>query len=142
MTSTTATQKLRHWSPRLLALLDASDADGRGAYPVRPLFQIPAPHAWKTFPGGRITIVGDAAHVTLPNGEGANLAMLDGAEVALAIASARDGALLEGKITEFEKAMMERGAKSAGRATMLMNEFIFPENGAAAAVEIFKKLAD
>ncbi|KAJ7216741.1 hypothetical protein B0H12DRAFT_979896, partial [Mycena haematopus] len=73
------------WSPRLLALLDASDADGRAAYPVRALFQLPAPHAWKTFPGGRITIVGDAAHVSFPNGEGANLAMLDGAEAALAI---------------------------------------------------------
>ncbi|KAJ7216727.1 hypothetical protein B0H12DRAFT_1194429 [Mycena haematopus] len=128
------------WSPRLLALLDAAD---REAYPVRPLFQLPAPHAWKTFPGGRITIVGDAAHVTLPNGEGANLAMLDGAEAALAIASARDGALLEGKITEFEKVMMERGAKSVDKAIMLKNKFISPEpRSAAATVEFFEKLAE
>ncbi|KAJ7274291.1 hypothetical protein B0H12DRAFT_1042502, partial [Mycena haematopus] len=76
------------WSPSLLALIDASGVDTKEPYPVRPLFQLPSPHSWKTFPGGRITIVGDAAHVTFPNGEGANLAMLDGAEAALAIASA------------------------------------------------------
>ncbi|KAF7338832.1 FAD-dependent monooxygenase [Mycena sanguinolenta] len=132
------------WSPRLLALLDASAecASDAERYPVRPLFQLASPHAWPTFPGGRITIVGDAAHVTFPNGAGANLAMLDGAEVALAIASARDGTALEGKIAEFEKGMMVRGAESAEQADMMKNNFIFPDGGAKAAVELFKKFVD
>ncbi|KAJ7712345.1 hypothetical protein B0H14DRAFT_2414290, partial [Mycena olivaceomarginata] len=74
------------------------------SYPVRSLFALPSPHAWETFPGGRITIVGDAAHLSFPNGEGANLAMLDGAEVALAIASARDSAMLGRKHRRVERA--------------------------------------
>ncbi|KAJ7902764.1 putative monooxygenase [Mycena olivaceomarginata] len=86
------------WPPRLLALLDASAASaaeaGGAPCPVRSLFALSSPHAWETFPGGRITIVGDSVHLSFPNGEGANLAMLDGAEMALAIASARDSAML------------------------------------------------
>jgi hypothetical protein len=83
------------WLPCLLALLDASATEAGGApCPVRSLFALSSPHAWETFPGGRITIVGDSAHLSFPNGEGANLAILDGAEMALAIASARDSAML------------------------------------------------
>ncbi|KAJ7811540.1 hypothetical protein B0H14DRAFT_3754996 [Mycena olivaceomarginata] len=96
------------WPPRLLALLDASAASAASAAeaggapcPVRSLFALSSPHAWETFPGGRITIVGDSAHLSFPNGEGANLAMLDGAEMALAIASARDSAMLGRNIAEY-----------------------------------------
>ncbi|KAJ6513142.1 FAD dependent oxidoreductase [Mycena sanguinolenta] len=128
------------WSPRLHSLLDAAAADAQELpYPVRPLFQLPSPHSWKTFPGGRITIVADAAHLCFPNGEGANLAMLDGAEVALAIASARDGAMLEEKITEFEKEMMTRGAASAKRAAIVQEKFIFHEHGARGRLEFFQQ---
>ncbi|KAJ6513143.1 monooxygenase, partial [Mycena sanguinolenta] len=127
------------WSPRLHALLDAAAADALEPYPVRALFQLPSPHSWKTFPGGRITIVGDAGHASFPNGQGANLAMLDGAEVALAIASARDGAMLEEKITEFERGMMARGAASAKKATMIQEKFIFHERGAAGTLEFLQQ---
>ncbi|KAJ7825411.1 kynurenine 3-monooxygenase [Mycena olivaceomarginata] len=130
------------WSPRLLALLDASAASaaeaGGAPYPVRALFALPSPHAWEPFPGGRITIVGDAAHLSFPNGEGANLAMLDGAEVALAIASARDSAMLGRNIAEFEKGMMERGVKSSAKGFFMRDHYIFHENGAAGAAEFFR----
>ncbi|KAJ7274283.1 hypothetical protein B0H12DRAFT_1228055 [Mycena haematopus] len=128
------------WSPSLHALLDAAGVDGQEPYPVRPLSQLPSPHSWKTYPGGRITIVGDAAHVTFPNGEGANLAMLDGAEVALAIASARDGAMLEQKINEFEKGMMERGARSATKAILMKDGFMCNERGATGATEFLQTM--
>ncbi|KAJ6513140.1 monooxygenase [Mycena sanguinolenta] len=129
------------WSPRLHALLDVAAADAQELpYPVRPLFQLSPSHSWKTFPGGRITIVGDSAHLSIPNGEGANLAMLDGAEVALAIASARDGAMLEERIAEFEKEMMVRGAASAKKGAMILENFIFHERGAAGTLEFFRMM--
>jgi 2-polyprenyl-6-methoxyphenol hydroxylase-like FAD-dependent oxidoreductase len=127
------------WSPRLLALLDASAAEAGGApCRVRSLFALSSPHAWETFPGGRITIVGDAAHLSFPNGEGANLAMLDGAEMALAIASARDSTMLERNIAEFEKQMMERGVGSSAKGFFMRDHYIFHENGAAGAAEFFR----
>ncbi|KAJ7223898.1 hypothetical protein B0H12DRAFT_1078027 [Mycena haematopus] len=129
------------WAPALHALLDAAGAEGREPYPVRLLFHLPAPHKWETFPGGRITIVGDAAHGTFPNGEGANLGMLDGAEVALAIASARDDAGLERNVIEFEKGMRERGGESAAKANMIKDKFIFHERGAVGAKEFMLKRA-
>ncbi|KAJ7825352.1 kynurenine 3-monooxygenase [Mycena olivaceomarginata] len=110
--------------------------------PVRALFALPSPHAWEPFPGGRITIVGDAAHLSFPNGEGANLAMLDGAEVALAIASARDGAMLGRNIAEFEKVMMERGVKSSAKGFFMRDHYIFHENGAAGGGRIFQVQED
>ncbi|KAJ7825346.1 FAD-binding monooxygenase, partial [Mycena olivaceomarginata] len=84
--------------------------------------------------------VGDAAHLSFPNGEGANLAMLDGAEVALAIASARDSAMLGRNIAEFEKDDGARG-EVVGQGGLYEENFIFHENGAAGAVEFFRKMA-
>ncbi|MFJ7217117.1 FAD-dependent oxidoreductase [Amycolatopsis sp. NPDC098790] len=69
------------WAPELTALLTGSDVP-----PVlRRLFTLPAGHRWDRVPG--VTLIGDAAHLVPPNGEGANSAMLDGASLAQAIAA-------------------------------------------------------
>ncbi|MFF0967166.1 FAD-dependent oxidoreductase [Streptomyces sp. NPDC003703] len=69
------------WAPELTALFTESDTP-----PVlRPVFSLPAGHRWDRTPG--VTLLGDAAHLRAPNGEGANLAMQDGAELGRALAA-------------------------------------------------------
>jgi 2-polyprenyl-6-methoxyphenol hydroxylase-like FAD-dependent oxidoreductase len=94
------------WAPELTALITASDT----APVVRPLYALPAGHRWDRVPG--VTLLGDAAHLAPPNGEGANLAMLDGAALGQAIAGHPDE--VEAALDEYEQAMFARAAEAAG----------------------------
>jgi 2-polyprenyl-6-methoxyphenol hydroxylase-like FAD-dependent oxidoreductase len=98
-------QEFDGWAPELTALITHSDTP-----PVlRPLYALPIEHRWDRVPG--VTLLGDAAHLTVPNGEGANLAMYDGSELAKAIAAHPDDA--EAAITEYEQAMFPRSTAAA-----------------------------
>ncbi|MFD8448810.1 MULTISPECIES: FAD-dependent oxidoreductase [Streptomyces] len=92
------------WAPELTALL--TDADT--APVLRPHYALPAGHRWDRTPG--VTLLGDAAHLAVPNGEGANLAMLDGAELATALAEHPDD--VEAALTEYEQTMLARGTEA------------------------------
>jgi 2-polyprenyl-6-methoxyphenol hydroxylase-like FAD-dependent oxidoreductase len=71
---------LSGWSPDLIALLNACD----GPVIPRPIKVLPIGFRWQPTRG--VTLIGDAAHLMPPVGEGANQAMLDGAKLALAMA--------------------------------------------------------
>ncbi|WP_020667807.1 FAD-dependent oxidoreductase [Amycolatopsis nigrescens] len=106
------------WAPELTALI--TDAD---TAPVqRPHYTLPIGHRWDRLPGA--TLVGDAAHLTAPNGEGANLAMLDGAELGKALA-AHPGDV-EAALTEYEQAMFTRSATPIEHDFLL--ESVFGDN--------------
>jgi 2-polyprenyl-6-methoxyphenol hydroxylase-like FAD-dependent oxidoreductase len=97
------------WAPRLLALIDASEEE----FTPRPLYALPYPHTWSARPG--VTLLGDAAHLMSPfSGLGANLAMLDGAELGVELATAINaGTSIDDAIARYESVMQPRAAEAA-----------------------------
>ncbi|RDI29683.1 FAD-dependent oxidoreductase [Lentzea flaviverrucosa] len=99
------------WHPSLLAFLE-------GELFYRPLYSLPVPHTWEHTPG--VTLLGDAAHLQPPLGVGANLAMQDAAELALAIAAdgVRDG------VRAYESVMVPRSVSFAERTNPALLEMV------------------
>lgn len=99
------------WDAALTALI----TDGDTTAVFRPIHALPATHRWARVPG--VTLIGDAAHVMAPAGDGANLAMVDGAELGEAIANAFADATaagdLDAALSAFEERMFTRSAAAA-----------------------------
>jgi 2-polyprenyl-6-methoxyphenol hydroxylase-like FAD-dependent oxidoreductase len=93
------------WAPELLSLV----THGETVPVVRPIWGLPVAHRWNHVPG--VTLIGDAAHLTPPDGDGANWALYDGAELAKAIAWKNGN--FEAAHLSFEQEMLSRSAQSS-----------------------------
>jgi len=116
------------WAPELVALVADSDTE-----PVlRSIYQLPDRHRWSRTAG--VTLLGDAAHVTVPGGEGANTAMLDGAELGQALAAHPDDT--EAALATYEAVMFTRSEAEAAAAHETV-ELIFGSDAPYALARLF-----
>lgn len=116
------------WAPELTALVADSDTD-----PVlRSIYQLPDRHQWPRTAG--VTLLGDAAHVTVPGGEGANTAMLDGAELGQSIADHPDD--VEAALAAYEAVIFPHSETEAAAAHETV-ELIFGADAPHALARLF-----
>ncbi len=117
------------WDEGLRGLIAGAD----GALVPRRIHALPVGHRWERTPG--VTLLGDAAHLMSPfAGEGANLAMFDGAELGRALA-AHPGDVGAG-LAAYEGEMFARSEASAAESAQSL-EMMFAPDGLERLTEFF-----
>ncbi|WP_205602362.1 FAD-dependent oxidoreductase [Janthinobacterium agaricidamnosum] len=121
------------WAPALTALITDADTP-----PVpRPVHLLPAGHRWQRVAG--VTLLGDAAHLMAPAGEGANLAMLDGAELAQALAAHPSD--VEAALLAYETALFARSSAAAVESERILR-LCFDDDAPHSLVRFFTGMRD
>jgi 2-polyprenyl-6-methoxyphenol hydroxylase-like FAD-dependent oxidoreductase len=121
------------WSEELLQLIHQSNANGEKIAP-RPIYALPVGHRWEHRSG--VTLIGDAAHLMSPfGGDGANLAMRDAADLALALIAENDG---KKAVQQFEVEMWNRAEPAAAGAWDAIQD-TFSEDGLAHTLQVMEE---
>ena len=120
------------WARSLRTLI----TDGEKAPIVRPIYALPPLLAWPRVTG--VTLLGDAAHLMSPfAGEGANLAMLDGAELAQALIEHHGDN--ERALANYEHELFARSQPIAKLSARNLSRFFGPD-APTSVVDLFKTL--
>ncbi|GAA3546121.1 NAD(P)/FAD-dependent oxidoreductase [Nonomuraea rosea] len=102
------------------------------AFAHRPLYVLPASHTWTHVPG--VTLLGDAAHLMPPLGVGANLGMLEGAELAESVVAASSPGDLDKAVHAFEEQMWARASNRAKFTMAGLDRLVSPDPAQAIAL--------
>ncbi|MFF3947062.1 FAD-dependent oxidoreductase [Streptomyces sp. NPDC001902] len=109
------------WDPQFTALIAACD----DTVVPRSISTLPVGLTWPSTPD--VTLVGDAAHLMPPVGEGANMALLDGALLGLALAAHPDD--FPAAVREYEREMFERTGAAARMSADIQELLMSPDAG-------------
>lgn len=123
--------RLDGWDDALRGFVSNADT----GLTARRINALPIGHSWERTPG--VTLLGDAAHVMSPfAGEGANLAMYDGALLAIAIAEHPGDT--ETALAAYEGELFPRSAASAAESAASL-DVIFSPGSPAGLLEQFAR---
>jgi 2-polyprenyl-6-methoxyphenol hydroxylase-like FAD-dependent oxidoreductase len=124
-------EQFEGWAASLTALITGSEIEAV----LRPIYALPVGIRWPRVQG--VTLLGDAAHLMSPfAGEGANLAMYDGSELAKSIADTPDD--IETALTAYESDLFVRSERFAKETADNLKRF-FDENAPQSTVDLFSK---
>ncbi|HKN51902.1 MAG TPA: FAD-dependent monooxygenase, partial [Amycolatopsis sp.] len=110
---------LAGWHPRFTALIAACD----DTVVPRPMFTLPIGLTWPSRPD--VTLLGDAAHLMPAVGEGANMALIDGAVLGRALATHPDD--FPTAVKEYEREMFERTGAVARKSADMQELLTSPD---------------
>lgn len=123
-------QYYKDWNPIFYTLFDACNH-----FVPRPLNYFPLEHSWET--KNNLTLIGDAAHLMPPNGEGVNLAMMDALDLSACLTNP-DHTDLQEAIAAYEKIMFERATPLCQETIEGISDFAAPTEESVA--ELIKML--
>lgn len=146
---------LRNFGPVLKELISVSCDDETAVDPQAPLENRPLHtlydtsegHPWTHQPG--ITLLGDAAHLMPPNGEGVNMAMQDALQLTQAIVAAHQTSsggqtslqeALSPLLKDYEADMFSRATEIAKETEQLLQAMYGSNNGAQDMLKFFKEV--